>query len=83
MTGYSTADNLISTTDYADPANFIVQFDICANITKPVDPTCNVTAPAYMVCSILKKLIILDSKREQHGIMGATLTLSEQQNSKI
>ena len=52
VTAYSTADNIISTTDYADPANFLVQFDICANITKPVDPTCNVTAPAYMVVFI-------------------------------
>ena len=54
VTAYSTEDNIISTTEYADPANFIIQFDICANITKPVNAACNVTAPAYMVgCNYL------------------------------
>ena len=53
VTGYMTTDNIISTAQYADPANVLVQIEICQNITKPVDPSCNVTAPAYMVCATL------------------------------
>ena len=47
--GWSTAGNIISTTEYADPINVLVQFEICRNITMPVNAACNVTAPAYMV----------------------------------
>ena len=52
VSAYSTSGNIISTTDYADPVNVMVQFEICQNITKPVNPACNVTAPAYMVRSV-------------------------------
>lgn len=50
QTLWNTDGNMVTNTNFSNPVHFMLQVQVCRNITKPIMPeVCNVSAPAYMV----------------------------------